>query len=138
MSKNVYIVAAARTPIGAFQGCLSSKTAIDLGVAAVKGVLERVPELDPSSDYDEIIFGNVLSANLGQDPSRQVAIGAGLSNTIVSCTVNKVCASSMKAIILGAQSIMCGSADVIVAGGCEVNDQHAILCANCTCWCQVR
>ncbi|CAB4255157.1 similar to Saccharomyces cerevisiae YPL028W ERG10 Acetyl-CoA C-acetyltransferase (acetoacetyl-CoA thiolase) [Maudiozyma barnettii] len=119
MSNNVYIVAATRTPIGAFQGSLSSKTAVELGSIAVKGALERVPQLNPASDFDEIIYGNVLSANLGQNPARQVALGAGVSNTIVASTVNKVCASAMKAVILASQSIKCGNADVVIAGGCE-------------------
>lgn len=119
MSGNVYIVSAARTPIGSFQGSLSSKTAIELGAAAVKGALAKVPELNPATDFDEIIFGNVLSANLGQAPARQVALAAGLDNHVVATTVNKVCASALKSIILGAQSIKCGSADVVVAGGCE-------------------
>ncbi|QLL34786.1 hypothetical protein HG536_0H01610 [Torulaspora globosa] len=119
MSGNVYIVAAARTPVGSFQGSLSSKTAVELGTAAVKGALAKVPQLNPATDFDEIIFGNVLSANLGQAPARQVALAAGLDNHIVATTVNKVCASALKSIILGAQSIKCGSADVVVAGGCE-------------------
>lgn len=119
MSDNVYIVAAARTPVGSFQGSLSSKTAVELGAAAVKGALAKVPQLNPASDFDEIIFGNVLSANLGQAPARQVALTAGLDNHIVATTVNKVCASAMKSIILAAQTIKCGSADVVVAGGCE-------------------
>lgn len=119
MSGNVYIVSAARTPTGSFQGSLSSKTAVELGAAAVKGAIEKVPQLDPNVHFDEIIFGNVLSANLGQAPARQVAIAAGLNNRIVATTVNKVCASATKSIILAAQSIKCGSADVVVAGGCE-------------------
>lgn len=119
MSNNVYIVAASRTPIGSFQGALASKSAVELGSAAVKGAIAKVPQLNPESDFDEIIFGNVLSANLGQAPARQVALGAGLHNHIVDTTVNKVCASSMKCIILGAQSIKCGSSDVVIAGGCE-------------------
>lgn len=119
MQGKVYIVSATRTPIGSFQGSLSSLTAIDLGSLALKAALEKVPALDPSKDYDEIYFGNVMSANLGQAPARQVALNAGLSHSIVDVTVNKVCASGMKAIILGAQSILCGSADVVIAGGCE-------------------
>lgn len=119
MSDNVYIVSAARTPIGSFQGTLSSKTAVELGVVAVKNALERVPQLDPAKDFDEIFYGNVLTANAGQAPARQVALGAGINNHIVATTINKVCASAMKAIILGAQSIKCGNADVIIAGGCE-------------------
>ncbi|QLG71807.1 hypothetical protein HG535_0C01560 [Zygotorulaspora mrakii] len=119
MSDNVYIVSAARTPVGSFQGSLAAKSAIELGAAAVQGAISKIPELNPARDFDEIIFGNVLSANLGQAPARQVALAAGLDNHIVATTVNKVCASAMKAIILGAQTIKCGNADVVVAGGCE-------------------
>lgn len=119
MSDKVYIVASSRTPVGSFQGSLASKSAVELGSAAVKGAIEKVPQLKADSDYEEIIFGNVLSANLGQAPARQVALGAGLHNGIVDTTVNKVCASALKSIILGAQSIRCGSSDVVIAGGCE-------------------
>lgn len=118
-SENVYIVAAARTPIGSFQGSLSSKTYVDLGSAAVKGALSQVPQLNPSKDVEEIFFGNVLSANVGQAPARQVALASGLGKHIVATTVNKVCASGMKAIICGAQTIKCGNADIVVAGGAE-------------------
>lgn len=119
MSDNVYVVSAARTPVGSFQGSLSAKTAIELGAAAVQGAIAKVPQLNPAQDFDEIIFGNVLSANLGQAPARQVALTAGLGNHIVATTVNKVCASAMKSIILAAQTIKCGNADVVIAGGCE-------------------
>ncbi|BAP73114.1 Acetyl-CoA acetyltransferase [Kluyveromyces marxianus] len=118
MSDNVYIVAAARTPIGSFQGSLASKTYVDLGSTAVKGALAQVPELDPNS-VEEIFFGNVLPANVGQAPARQVALASGLGKHIVATTVNKVCASGMKAIILGAQTIKTGTADIVVAGGAE-------------------
>ncbi|SCU95413.1 LANO_0E10286g1_1 [Lachancea nothofagi CBS 11611] len=118
MSDKVYIVAAARTPIGCFQGSLSSKTYVELGSTAVAGALAQVPNLK-ASDVEEIFFGNVLSGNVGQAPARQVALSAGLSNSIVATTVNKVCASGMKAIICGAQTIKCGNADVVVAGGAE-------------------
>ncbi|CEP61976.1 acetyl-CoA C-acetyltransferase LALA0_S04e04918g [Lachancea lanzarotensis] len=118
MSGKVYIVAASRTPIGCFQGSLASKTAVELGATAVSGALTQVPELK-LDQVEEIIFGNVLSGNVGQAPARQVALSAGLSKAIVATTVNKVCASGMKAIILGAQTIMCGNADVVVAGGAE-------------------
>ncbi|SPO02281.1 probable acetoacetyl-CoA thiolase [Cephalotrichum gorgonifer] len=114
----VYIVSAARTPIGSFLGSLSSLTAVQLGSHAVKGALERVPQLKPE-DVDEVFFGNVLSANLGQAPARQVALGAGLANTVPCTTIGKVCASGMKAIIVGAQTIMTGTADIVVAGGTE-------------------
>lgn len=100
MSDTVYIVSAARTPIGSFQGALASKTAVDLGVIAVKGAMQKVPQLNPESDYDEVFFGNVISANLGQNAARQVALGAGLKNGIVATSVNKVCASAMKSITL--------------------------------------
>ncbi|KAL1960778.1 hypothetical protein VTO42DRAFT_6608 [Malbranchea cinnamomea] len=114
----VYIVSAARTPVGSFLGSLSSLTAPQLGAHAIKAAVERVPEIKPE-DVEEVFFGNVLSANLGQNPARQCALGAGLPNTTVCTTVNKVCASSLKAVILAAQTIMTGSADIVVAGGTE-------------------
>ncbi|KAI9866585.1 MAG: erg10, acetyl-CoA C-acetyltransferase [Trichoglossum hirsutum] len=114
----VYIVSAVRTPIGSFQGSLSSLSATQLGSIAVKGALEQVPSITPEA-VEEVFFGNVLSANLGQNPARQCALGAGLAESTVCTTVNKVCASGLKAIILGAQTIMTGNADIIVAGGTE-------------------
>ncbi|KAH8905970.1 thiolase [Coniochaeta sp. PMI_546] len=114
----VYIVSVARTPVGSFLGQLSSQTAIQLGSHAIKAAVERVPEIKPE-DIEEVFFGNVLSANLGQAPARQCALGAGLPNTVVATTVNKVCASSLKAIILGAQTIITGNASIVVAGGTE-------------------
>lgn len=114
----VYIVSAARTPVGSFLGSLSSLTAIQLGSHAIKSAVERVPEIKPE-DVQEVIFGNVLSANLGQAPARQCAIGAGLSPNVVCTTVNKVCASGLKSIIFGAQAIITGTADIVVAGGTE-------------------
>ncbi|KAI0410077.1 acetyl-CoA acetyltransferase [Xylaria palmicola] len=114
----VYIVSAARTPVGSFLGSLSSLNAIQLGSTAIKAAVERVPQLKPE-DVEEVFFGNVLSANLGQGPARQCAIGAGLPNTVPCTGVSKVCASGMKAIILGAQTIMTGNASVVVAGGTE-------------------
>mgnify|MGYP003365226610 CR=1 FL=1 len=119
MSKEyVYIVAGARTPIGSFQGSLSSLGYVDLGAHAVKAALEKVPEIKPT-DVEEIFFGNVLQANVGQAPARQVAIKAGLGEDTPATTVNKVCASAMKAVILGAQTILTGCADIVVAGGAE-------------------
>lgn len=115
---SVYIVATARTPIGSFQGSLSSLTYSDLGAHAVKSALEKVPQIK-AEDVDEIIFGGVLQANVGQAPARQVALKAGLTKEVVATTVNKVCASGMKAVIFGAQAIMTGSADIVVAGGAE-------------------
>ncbi|KAK3905816.1 Thiolase, N-terminal domain-containing protein [Staphylotrichum tortipilum] len=114
----VYIVSAARTPVGSFLGSLSSLSATQLGSHAIKFALERVPEVKPE-DVEEVFFGNVLSANLGQAPARQCAIGAGLSDSVVCTTINKVCASGMKSIILGAQTIMTGNASIVVAGGTE-------------------
>ncbi|KAI0107871.1 acetyl-CoA acetyltransferase [Nemania sp. FL0031] len=115
---SVYIVSAARTPVGSFLGTLSSLSATQLGSTAIKAAVERVPQIKPE-DVEEVFFGNVLSANLGQAPARQCAIGAGLSNTVPCTGVNKVCASGMKAIILGAQTIMTGNASIVVAGGAE-------------------
>ncbi|KAL2154701.1 hypothetical protein VTH82DRAFT_3377 [Thermothelomyces myriococcoides] len=114
----VYIVSAARTPIGSFLGSLSSLSATQLGSHAIKAAVERVPQIKPE-DVEEVFFGNVLSANLGQAPARQCALGAGLSETVVCTTVNKVCASGLKAIILGAQTIITGNASIVVAGGTE-------------------
>ncbi|OJJ46316.1 hypothetical protein ASPZODRAFT_67728 [Penicilliopsis zonata CBS 506.65] len=114
----VYIVSAARTPLGSFLGSLSSLTAPQLGSHAIKAAVERADGIQ-ASDVEEVFFGNVLSANVGQNPARQCAIGAGLSESTVCTTVNKVCASGLKAIILGAQTIMTGNADVVVAGGTE-------------------
>ncbi|KIW23519.1 uncharacterized protein PV07_11711 [Cladophialophora immunda] len=114
----VYIVAVARTPVGSFLGSLSSLKAPQLGSHAIKAALERVPEIKPQ-DVQEVFFGNVLSANVGQNPARQCALGAGLDDSTVCTTVNKVCASGVKAIVLGAQTIMTGNADIVVAGGAE-------------------
>ncbi|CAM1504670.1 Fc.00g022610.m01.CDS01 [Cosmosporella sp. VM-42] len=113
----VYIVSVARTPIGSFLGSLSSLSATQLGATAIKGAVERAG-IKPE-DVDEVFFGNVLSAGLGQGPARQCAIGAGLPQKTICTTVNKVCASSLKAIILGAQNIMLGTSDIVVAGGTE-------------------
>lgn len=119
MSKEyVYIVAGARTPIGSFQGSLASLNYVDLGSYAVKAALEKVPEIKPT-DVEEIFFGNVLQANVGQAPARQVALKSGLGEDTPATTINKVCASGMKAVILGAQTILTGCADIVVAGGAE-------------------
>ncbi|KAK2741037.1 erg10, acetyl-CoA C-acetyltransferase [Myotisia sp. PD_48] len=114
----VYIVSAARTPVGSFLGSLSSLTAPQLGAHAIKAAVERVSQIKPE-DVEEVFFGNVLSANVGQNPARQCALGAGLSDATVCTTINKVCASGLKAVVLGAQTIMTGNADIIVAGGTE-------------------
>lgn len=115
---SVYIVSTARTPIGSLLGSLSSQTYVDLGAHAVKAALERAPGLK-TEDIDEIIFGNVYGANVGQGPARQVAFKAGLSKETIATSINKVCASGMKAVMLGAQVILTGGADVVVAGGAE-------------------
>ncbi|XP_057526952.1 acetyl-CoA acetyltransferase 2 [Amaranthus tricolor] len=115
--KDVCIVGAARTPMGGFLGTLSSLAATKLGSIAIQGALKKA-NVDPTL-VQEVIFGNVLSANLGQAPARQAAIGAGIPDTVVCTTVNKVCASGMKAIMLAAQSIQLGINDVVVAGGME-------------------
>ena len=115
--KEVYIISAVRTPIGSFGGGLASLTAIQLGSIAVKGALQKAG-VDPKL-VQEVYIGNVLSAGLGQAPATQVAAGAGLGFEIPCTLVNKVCASGMKAVMLGAQSIMLGQNDVVVAGGME-------------------
>ncbi|KAJ1327591.1 acetyl-CoA C-acetyltransferase [Microdochium nivale] len=114
----VYIVSVARTPVGSFLGSLSSLNAIQLGSHAIKAAVERVPQIKPE-DVEEVFYGNVLSANLGQAPARQCAIGAGLSDAVAATTVNKVCASGLKATIFGAQTIMTGNASIVVVGGTE-------------------
>lgn len=119
MSDNsVYIVAASRTPIGSFQGSLASLNYVDLGSHAVDAALSKVPEIKPT-DVEEIVFGNVVQANVGQNPARQVALKSKLGVDTVATTVNKVCASGLKATIIAAQSILLGNADIVVAGGAE-------------------
>lgn len=117
MSKKVVIVSAVRTPIGSFMGSLSTVTATQLGAAAIKGALNKI-NLDPNL-VDEVLMGNVVQAGVGQAPATQAAIFAGLPNTVPTTTVNKVCASGMKAIMQGAQTIMTGDAEIVVAGGME-------------------
>lgn len=115
--KEVFIVSAVRTPIGSFMGSLSQVPATQLGATAVKAALEKI-NLDPK-EVQEIYMGNVLQAGEGQAPARQVAMAAGLSQDTPSTTVNKVCASGMKAVSMGAQAIKAGDVDVLVAGGME-------------------
>src|SRR6476646_7958526 len=117
MDKTVYIISAVRTPIGSFGGVLKDVPAPQLGAIAIKGALEKAgvkPEF-----VDELLMGCVIQANLGQAPARQAAKAAGLPDKVICTTVNKVCASGMKAIAQGAQSILLGDADVVVAGGME-------------------
>ncbi len=113
----VVIVSAARTPIGAFNGSLKSFTAPQLGAIAIKEALKRA-NVKPE-DVSEVIMGNVLTAGVGQAPARQAALFAGLPQSVPCMTINKVCGSGLKAIMLGAQAIMVGDADVVVAGGQE-------------------
>jgi acetyl-CoA C-acetyltransferase len=115
--KEVYIVSAVRTPIGSFGGSLASIAATQLGATAIKGALEKAG-VDPK-EVNEVFMGNVVSAGLGQAPARQAAVAAGLGYNVPATTVNKVCASGMKAAMLAAQSIMLGQNDVVVAGGME-------------------
>jgi acetyl-CoA C-acetyltransferase len=117
MNKKVVIVSAVRTPIGSFMGALSSVPATKLGVAAIKGALHKI-NLDPKL-VDEVLMGNVVQAGNGQAPARQAALFAGLSESVACTTVNKVCASGMKAVMQGAQAIMAGDAEIVVAGGME-------------------
>ena len=106
-----------RTPMGSFGGALSSVSATKLGAAAILGAIDKI-KLDKDT-VDEVFMGNVLQANLGQAPARQAAIFAGLSENIPCTTINKVCSSGMKSIMIAAQTIMCGDNDVVVAGGME-------------------
>ena len=115
--KEVYIISAVRTPMGSFGGVLSSVPATKLGATAIKGAIDKV-NIDPSL-VEEVFMGNVLQANLGQAPARQAAIFAGLSHNVPATTINKVCASGMKALSLATQSILAGDNDIVIAGGME-------------------
>jgi len=115
--KEVVIVSMARTPIGSFLGGLSSVSAPKLGAVAIKGALEKI-NLNPEL-IDEVLMGNVLQANVGQAPARQAAMFAGIPDSVPCTTVNKVCASGLKSIMMGAQAIKAGDANIIVAGGME-------------------
>lgn len=117
MNKKVVIVSAVRTPIGSFMGGLSTVSAPKLGAVAIKGALDKI-QLDGNL-VDEVFMGNVIQAGVGQAPARQAAIYAGLPNSVACTTVNKVCASGMKSVMLGAQAIQCGDAEIVVAGGME-------------------
>lgn len=117
MTKSVVIVSAARTPIGSFMGGLSSVAATTLGATAIKGALDKI-NLNPSL-VNEVYMGNVVQAGVGQAPARQAALAAGILDTVPCTTVNKVCASGMKAVMMAAQAIALGDAEIIVAGGME-------------------
>ena len=115
--KDVFIVSAVRTPMGSFGGVFSGMSAVDLGETAIKGALKAAKV--KASQVGEVFMGNVVSANLGQAPARQAAIKAGIPNKVPCTTINKVCSSGMKSIMLGAQTIMLGDRDIVVAGGME-------------------
>jgi acetyl-CoA C-acetyltransferase len=117
MARSVFIAASARTPIGSLNGCLSSITAPQLGAIVIRAVLER-SGVSPDQ-INEVFMGNVVSAGIGQAPAQQAAIYAGLPTSVPCTTINKVCASGMKAIMLGAQAIMNGDNDIVIAGGME-------------------
>ncbi|MBK99184.1 MAG: acetyl-CoA C-acyltransferase, partial [Flavobacteriaceae bacterium] len=117
MNKDVVIVSAVRTPIGSFLGSLSNVSAVDLGAIAISGSLNKI-NISPEV-VDEVLFGNVVQAGLGQAPARQAAIKAGIPNSVPCTTINKVCSSGMKSVMLAAQSISLGINDVVVAGGME-------------------
>ncbi|GGD07945.1 acetyl-CoA C-acyltransferase [Hyunsoonleella pacifica] len=117
MNSDVVIVSAARTPIGSFLGALSTVPATKLGSVAIKGALDYA-NLKPEM-IDEVFMGNVVQAGNGQAPARQAALGAGIPNTVPCTTINKVCASGMKAVMHGAQAIRLGDAEIVVAGGME-------------------
>ncbi len=117
MIKDVYLSCGMRTPHGSFQGAFSSLTAGQLGSHAIRGLLDRVGVA--GDQVDEVIFGNVIGAGLGQNVARQATLGAGLPEQVGATTINKVCGSAMRAVILAAQAIQCNDANLIVAGGCE-------------------
>ncbi len=117
MSREVFIVAAVRTPIGSFGGVLSSMSATQLGAVAIKGAIDKI-KLDPN-EVDEVMMGAVIQAGMGQAPARQASKFAGLPDRVICTTINKVCASGMKSVALAAQNILLGDAHVIIAGGME-------------------
>ncbi len=117
MLKNIYLAGGVRTPFGSFQGALAKLKAGQLGGIAIKRSLELCG-VNPT-DVDEVLFGNVIGAGLGQNVARQATLGAGLPTSCGATTINKVCGSSLRAVVLGAQAIQCGDAGLIVAGGCE-------------------
>ncbi|HEL1586105.1 TPA: acetyl-CoA C-acetyltransferase [Streptococcus suis] len=126
--KEAVIVAAVRTPIGSYGGSLKDVPAVDLGVTVVKAALEKI-QLSPDM-VDELIFGNVLSAGLGQNVARQISVKAGIPISTPSYTINKVCGSGLKTIQLAAQAVLLGDADVVIAGGAENMSQAAYVLQN--------
>jgi acetyl-CoA C-acetyltransferase len=121
LPREVVIVGATRTAIGSFQGSLAGLSAVTLGVAVLRSLLDST-RVDPAS-VDEVILGQVLTAAAGQNPARQASIGAGLAHSVPALTVNKVCGSGLKAVALGAQAIALGDADLVLAGGMESMSQ---------------
>jgi len=117
MNNEVVIVAFSRTPIGSFGGCLSTTSATKLGAYAIEGAINKIKL--SFSEIDQVIMGNVLSAGLGQAPARQASIYSGLPETVESLTINKMCGSGLKALMLAHESISCGNADVVISGGME-------------------
>lgn len=117
MVNGVYLTGAVRTPIGSFCGAFENTPAPVLGSVAAKAAIARSGV--PADQIDEVIFGNVVSAGLGQNVARQVAIGSGLSPSVGAMTINKVCGSGLKSVMLAAQAIKCGDSSAIVAGGAE-------------------
>jgi acetyl-CoA C-acetyltransferase len=117
MLKSVYVAGGVRTPFGAFNGALATLTAPELGSIAIRAALQKAG-VDPK-DVDEVLFGNVIGAGIGQNPARQASLGAGIGVEVGATTINKVCGSSLRAVILAAQAIQCGDAGLVVAGGCE-------------------
>src|SRR4051794_1414939 len=114
---DAFLVSAVRTPIGKFLGTLSELSAPELGAVAVREAWQRARV--PAERVEEVIMGNVLQAGLGQNPARQAALQAGLPHTVAALTVNKVCGSGLKAVMLAAQAIRAGDAEVLIAGGME-------------------
>src|SRR4051794_9561341 len=114
---DAFILSACRTPLGKFRGSLSSLPVTELGAIVVREAVAR-GGVEPA-DVDEVILGNVLSAGVGQAPARQAALQAGLSPKVSALTVNKVCGSGLKAVMLAAQGVRCGDVDLLVAGGME-------------------
>ena len=117
MLKNVYVAGGVRTPFGSLGGALSSMSAAQLGSVVIRDALQRA-RVD-GREVDEVLFGNVIQAGAGQNVARQASLGAGLGADVGATTINKVCGSAMRAVILAAQGIQCGDAHLVVAGGCE-------------------
>jgi len=124
MSENIVIVAAGRTAVGNFGGTLSSLSAVDLGAAVVRGLLER-SGIAPDQ-VDEVILGQVLAAASGQNPARQTSITAGLPEKVPAMTINKVCGSGLKAVHLAMQAVACGDAEIVIAGLPQLGYLHEL------------